>query len=51
MIIADPFLGSGTTCVAAERLGRAWVGIEREKKYVEIATQRIAAEQSQMRLL
>jgi len=40
-IICDPFMGSGTTGVAAIKLGRAFVGIEQKKKYFEIACQRI----------
>ena len=39
----DPFLGSGTTAVAAKRLGRAFVGIERETSYAEAAKARLAA--------
>jgi len=40
-IILDPFCGSGTTCVAAEELGRRWVGIEVKKKYYDMAAKRI----------
>ena len=40
-IILDPFLGSGTTAVAALNTGRFFVGIEKEPKYVEIARQRV----------
>ena len=40
-IVLDPFLGSGTTCVAAARCGRACVGIEINKDYVDIAKQRL----------
>ncbi|MBN1364078.1 MAG: site-specific DNA-methyltransferase [Syntrophaceae bacterium] len=40
-VILDPFLGSGTTAVIAKKLGRKWVGIEKEKKYVNIAMKRI----------
>ena len=40
-LILDPFLGTGTTAVAAQGLGRKWIGIEKEKKYVEIAKKRI----------
>ena len=39
--VLDPFVGSGTTCLAADALERKWIGIEREKEYVEIARARI----------
>ena len=39
--ILDPFMGSGTTGVAATQLGRKFIGIEREPKYFDIACQRI----------
>jgi site-specific DNA-methyltransferase (adenine-specific) len=39
--ILDPFMGSGTTGVAAIQLGRKFIGIEREQKYFDIACQRI----------
>ena len=41
-IILDPFFGTGTTGAVARRLGRHYVGIEREAGYAEIARQRIA---------
>lgn len=39
--ILDPFMGSGTTGVAAVQMGRKFIGIEREPKYFEIACKRI----------
>ena len=39
--ILDPFMGSGTTGVAAIQLGRSFIGIEREPKYFDIACKRI----------
>jgi DNA modification methylase len=40
-VVLDPFLGSGTTAIAAEREGFQWVGIEREAEYVAIAEARL----------
>ena len=41
-VILDPFFGTGTTGAAARRLGRRYIGIEREAEYVELARARIA---------
>ena len=40
-VVLDPFLGTGTTAVAAQRLGRRWMGIELNPEYVELARQRL----------
>ena len=42
-VILDPFFGSGTTGAVAKRLGRHFIGIEREQKYLTMAQKRIAA--------
>ncbi len=42
-IYLDPFLGSGTTAMACELLGRKWIGIELNEEYCEIAKRRITA--------
>lgn len=42
-LVLDPFFGSGTTGAVARRLGRRWLGIEREEKYARVAEARIAA--------
>lgn len=49
--ILDPFMGSGTTGVAAVRLGRKFIGIEIEPKYFEIARRRIEAAMNETCLL
>lgn len=45
--ILDPFMGSGTTGVAAVQMGRSFIGIEREPKYFDIARKRIEDAQRQ----
>lgn len=42
-VVLDPFFGSGTTGAVAKKLGRNWIGIERDQKYVMIAQKRIDA--------
>lgn len=44
-VVLDPFLGSGTTAVAAIEEGVEWIGCERESEYVEIIKARVAAAQ------
>lgn len=43
-IVLDPFLGSGTTAVVAQKLGRGYVGIELNPEYIEIAENRLKQE-------
>ena len=43
-VVLDPFFGTGTTGAVAKRLGREWIGCEREDFYREVATKRIAKE-------
>lgn len=45
--VLDPFMGSGTTGVAAVQMGRKFIGIEREPKYFDIACERIERAASQ----
>jgi modification methylase len=40
-VVLDPFFGTGTTGAVARRLGRRWIGIERESAYVKVARERI----------
>ena len=42
-VVLDPFVGSGTTCVAARLLLRDYVGFDNNTEYIEIAKQRLAA--------
>lgn len=42
-VVVDPFLGSGTTAVVAERLGRSWIGIELSPEFHALAESRIDA--------
>ncbi len=43
-VVLDPFLGSGTTAVAAVRTGRHFIGFETQRAYVDLARERVVAE-------
>lgn len=45
-LVLDPFMGSGTTAIAAEKLGRDWLGIELNPSFVDLATERISEERA-----
>ena len=49
-VVLDPFMGSGTTGIVANKLGRHYVGIELNPEYVEMAERRIGLEKSQLKL-
>ncbi|MEI6872618.1 MAG: site-specific DNA-methyltransferase, partial [Verrucomicrobiota bacterium] len=40
-LILDPFMGSGTTAIAAKKLGRSFVGIEISPEYIDLAKRRL----------
>ncbi len=42
-VVLDPFLGSGTTAIACESLGKYWIGIEKNSEYCSIAKRQILA--------
>lgn len=43
-LVLDPFMGSGTTAIAAEKLGRDWLGVELNRDFVSLAETRIQSE-------
>ncbi len=45
-VVLDPFFGSGTTGAVAKKLGRNFIGIEQDKKYIKVAQERIDAVQT-----
>ena len=49
-IILDPFLGSGTTAVACEKMSRRWIGIEISERYCKASAERIKEEIKQLKL-
>lgn len=49
-VVLDPFLGSGTTAMAAQRLGRKYIGIENNERFFRIAENRLKGEHIQQSL-
>ena len=49
-IVLDPFIGSGTTAVACVKTGRNYIGFEIIEEYCDIARQRVASVQEQMKI-
>ena len=49
-VIFDPFMGSGTTGVAAIKLGRQFIGVDNDKAYCDLAQKRISAATAQLQL-
>ncbi|MCL4258355.1 MAG: hypothetical protein KJZ53_07500 [Anaerolineales bacterium] len=46
-VVLDPFMGSGTSAIAALRTERSYVGYEMDKKYAKLAEKRIASSTTQ----
>ncbi len=44
-LVCDPFMGAGTTALVAQRLGRAYLGIELNPEYIRLANARLATRQ------
>ena len=51
LTVCDPYMGSGTTGVASVKMGKTFLGIEREHKYFDIACRRIEQAQQQQDML
>jgi len=49
-LILDPFIGSGTTAIASEELGRKWIGIDSNENYIKIANERLNKIKNQKKL-
>jgi DNA modification methylase len=49
-LVLDPFMGSGTTAIAALNCERNYIGFEKEEKYIKLTNQRIKTEQQQIEL-
>lgn len=48
-VILDPFVGSGTTAVAAKKLGKKYIGIDSNEKYVKIAERRLKETEEELK--
>ena len=48
-LVLDPFVGSGTTCIAAKLLDRKYIGMEMDDGYVVIAQERIKAHEPEVK--
>ena len=49
-IVLDPFIGTGTTAIAAKRLGRNYIGFEIDKEYVDISNNKLLIERADSRI-
>lgn len=45
-IVFDPFMGTGTTAIAAKRLGRKYIGVDKDKSYIKITTNKLLQEKA-----
>jgi len=46
-VVLDPFMGSGTTAVAAQEAGRSWIGYEISPEYIAVASERLGLQPEQ----
>ena len=49
-IVLDPFVGTGTTALASKRLGRKFIGFDKDEKYIEIANEKLSQEDFESRI-
>ena len=49
-VVLDPFMGSGTTAIAAEQISRKWIGVEKNPEYIEIFKARLEQYRKQNKL-